>query len=201
MCDIDRFDLSFYTLPESKHKLTRSPTAFRPETIILGAKPGTCFVNRNIANLITVTNISATSVIEYAVNALRVKHMTLCGHTGCGVCKASLRNAKVGKIDTWLMPLRQLRLKHAAELEKLEWEQRSTRFAELNVMKGVEVLRQNPDVIQAIKDRDLTVHGVIYDLKQEFSEIWTYRTSMLRRGRGRSQSCKCGRDIISGDGH
>ena len=84
--------------------------------------------------------------------------------TGCGGCRASLGNAKVGKIDTWLMPLRQLRLKHAAELEKLEWEQRWTRFSELNVMDGVEVLRQNPDVNQAMKDRGLTVHGVIYDL-------------------------------------
>ena len=114
--------------------------------------------------MITATDISATSVIEYAVNALQVKHIILCGHAGCGGCKASLGNAKVGKIDTWLMPLRQLRLKHAAELEKLEWEQRWTRFAELNVMNGVEVLRQNPDVIQAMKERDLTVHGVIYDL-------------------------------------
>ena len=103
-------------------------------------------------------------MIEYAVNALKVKHIVLCGHTGCGGCKASLGNEKVGKIDTWLMPLRQLRLKHADELEKLEWEQRWTRFSELNVMNGVEVIRQHPDVIQAVKERGLTVHGVIYDL-------------------------------------
>jgi carbonic anhydrase len=103
-------------------------------------------------------------VIEYAVNALKVKHIVLCGHTGCGGCRASLGNDKVGKIDTWLMPLRQLRLKHAEELEKLEWEQRWTRFSELNVMSGVEVIRQNADVITAMKERGLTVHGVIYDL-------------------------------------
>ena len=103
-------------------------------------------------------------MIEYAVNALKVKHIVLCGHTGCGGCKASLGNEKVGKIDTWLMPLRQLRLKHADELEELEWEQRWTRFSELNVMNGVEVIRQHPDVIQAVNERGLTVHGVIYDL-------------------------------------
>ena len=114
--------------------------------------------------MITATDISATSVIEYAVNALQVKHIVLCGHTGCGGCKASLGNEVVGKIDTWLMPLRQLRLKHAEELEKLDWEQRWTKFSELNVMNGVEVIRQNPDVIKAIKTRGLTVHGVIYDL-------------------------------------
>ena len=136
----------------------------QPETTILGANPGTCFVHRNIANVITATDISATAVIEYAVNALKVKHIILCGHTGCGGCKASLGNAKVGKIDTWLMPLRQLRLKHAAELEKLEGAAQGTRIAELNVMNGVEVLRQNPDVMQAVKERGLTVHGVIYDL-------------------------------------
>ena len=136
----------------------------QPETTILGAKPGTCFVHRNIANVITATDLSSMSVIEYAVNVLLVKHIVLCGHTGCGGCRASLGNAKVGKIDTWLMPLRQLRLKHAAELEKLEWEERWTRFSELNVMNGVEVIRSNPDVIQAVKDRGLTVHGVIYNL-------------------------------------
>lgn len=62
--------------------------------------------SRNIANVITATDLSATAVIEYAVNALQVKHIILCGHTGCGGCKASLGNDKVGKIDTWLMPLR-----------------------------------------------------------------------------------------------
>lgn len=136
----------------------------QPETTILGAKPGTCFVHRNIANVITATDLSATAVIEYAVNALKVKHIILCGHTGCGGCKASLGNDKVGKIDTWLMPLRQLRRRHAAELEKLDWEARWVRFSELNVMNGVEVLRENPDVLAAVKERGLTVHGVIYDL-------------------------------------
>lgn len=62
------------------------------------------------------------------------------------------------------MPLRQLKLRHAEELEKLEWAERWVRFSELNVMQGVEVLRENPDVIQAVKERGLTVHGVIYDL-------------------------------------
>lgn len=121
-------------------------------------------MHRNIANVITATDLSATAVIEYAVNALKVKHIVLCGHTGCGGCKASLGNAKIGKIDTWLMPLRQLRLKHAAELEKLEGAAQGTRMAELNVMNGVEVIRSNPDVMAAVKERGLTVHGVIYDL-------------------------------------
>ena len=62
------------------------------------------------------------------------------------------------------MPLRQPRLKHADELEKLDWDERWKRFSELNVMNGVEVIRQHPDVIQAVEDRGLTVHGVIYDL-------------------------------------
>lgn len=114
--------------------------------------------------MITATDLSATSVIEYAVNALKVEHIVLCGHTGCGGCRAALGNESVGKIDTWLMPLRQLRLKHAEELEKLDWEARWKRFSELNVMNGVEVLRQNPDVAAAVKGRGLTVHGVLYDL-------------------------------------
>lgn len=120
-------------------------------------------MHRNIANVLTATDLSSTAVIEYAVNALGVKHIILCGHTGCGGCKAALGNARVGKIDTWLQPLRQVRLKHAEELGKLQGFEQGVRMAELNVMSGVEVLRQNPDVIQAIQGRGLTVDGVIFD--------------------------------------
>jgi hypothetical protein len=93
----DRVHLSIYMFLSTRHKLIALPIAFRPETTILGANPGTCFVHRNIANVITATHISATAVIEYAVNALQIKHIILCGRTGRGGCKASLGNAKVGK--------------------------------------------------------------------------------------------------------
>ena len=99
------------------------------------------------------------SVAEYAVNALKVKHIIVCGHTGCGGCKAALGNARVGKIDIWLQALRQVRLRHAEELQKLDGFEQQTRLAEKNVMNGVEVLRQQPDVIRAMKERGLTVDG------------------------------------------
>lgn len=88
----------------------------------------------------------------------------LCGHTSCGGVAGALANKKLGKIDTWLMPLRALRMKHAAELEGLSEGEKTTRMVELNVRAGVECLQQNPDVIEAAKERGVEVHGMVYDL-------------------------------------
>ena len=135
-----------------------------PETTILGLKPGDVFVHRNIANCLPPTDLSSLSVIEYAVVYLQVQHVIVCGHTGCGGVAAALGNKRLGKIDTWLMPLRQLRMQHSAELDKLSDEERGAKLVELNVRQGVESVRQNPDVIQAAKERGLEVHGLIFDL-------------------------------------
>ncbi|KAI9829455.1 MAG: hypothetical protein M1826_005637 [Phylliscum demangeonii] len=136
-----------------------------PETTILGSQPGDVFVHRNIANLLHAADLSSQSVIEYAVAHLQVKHIVLCGHSSCGGCKAALANAKLGLIDAWLLPLRQLRQDHAAELAGLASEEaRLARLVELNVRQGVQTLRQNHHVIDAMRDRGLKVHGVVYDV-------------------------------------
>jgi len=137
-----------------------------PETTILGLQPGDVFVHRNIANIVHPTDLSANAVIEYAVVHLKVKHVVVCGHTSCGGIAAALGNKKLGLIDTWLMPLRSLRRTHLKELQGLDAKEAGLRLVELNVRNGVKVLKENPIVIDAMGERDLQVHGLIYDVGQ-----------------------------------
>lgn len=95
---------------------------------------------------------------------IKVKHVVVCGHTSCGGVNATLNNNKLGVLDLWLQPMRALREKHADELAKLEGTEKSTYMAKLNVQAGVENLRRMATVIDAMGDRGLQVHGVIYDL-------------------------------------
>ena len=151
-----------------------------PETTILGVKPGDVFVHRNIANILPATDLSSTAVIEFATAGLGVQHIVVCGHTGCGGVDAALGNKRIGKIDTWLQPLRQLRLQNADMLEKLEGLERNKALVELNVKQGVETLRQNPDVIDAVKSRGLQVHGIVFDLScGELKDVETSESSSL----------------------
>jgi carbonic anhydrase len=137
-----------------------------PETTVLGLQPGDVFVHRNIANIVSPTDINSSAVIEYAVAHLRVKHIVLCGHTCCGGAGAALGDSKVGGVlDTWITPLKQLRHKHKADLEAIsDPGKRAIRLAELNVAAGVETLLDNYVVDEAVKERGLQVHGVIYDI-------------------------------------
>ena len=135
-----------------------------PETTVLGLKPGDVFTHRNIANILPATDVNSLAVIEYAVVYLKVQHIVVCGHTSCGGVAAALGNKRLGKIDTWLMPLRQLRMQNAELLESLSESERPLKMVELNVRQGVKTLRENPDVIEAAKNRGLEVHGMIYDL-------------------------------------
>lgn len=138
--------------------------ARKPETTILGLKPGDVFTHRNIANIINPTDLSLLSVVEFAVKHIKVKHVVVCGHTSCGGVAATLANNKLGVLDLWLQPMRALREQHADELAKLEGSDKSTYMAKLNVKAGVENLKRMSTVIDAMKERGLKVHGVIYDL-------------------------------------
>lgn len=137
-----------------------------PETTLLGLQPGEVFVHRNIANIVSSTDINSEAVIEYAVVHLKVKHIVLCGHTGCGGAGAALGDTRVGGVlDTWLTPLKALRKKHQVELEAIEDSgKRAVRLAELNVIAGVDTLLNNYVVEEAVKERGLQVHGVVYDI-------------------------------------
>ncbi|KAK0628995.1 carbonic anhydrase [Bombardia bombarda] len=137
-----------------------------PETTILGLQPGDVFVHRNIANIISPTDINTSAVIEYAVAHLKVKHVVLCGHTACGGAAAALSDSRVGGVlDTWLTPLKAVRNAHKDELAAIKDDKaRAVRIAELNVRAGVEVLMANFTIQDAIRERGLEVHGTLFDI-------------------------------------
>ncbi|KAI2628603.1 carbonic anhydrase [Hypoxylon sp. NC1633] len=137
-----------------------------PETMILGLQPGDVFVHRNIANIISPTDINTSAVIEYAVRHLKVQHVVLCGHSGCGGAAAALSNDRVGGVlDTWLIPLKAVRNANKEELASIRDEKaRAVRIAELNVEAGVKILMANMTIQDAIVERGLQVHGTFFDL-------------------------------------
>jgi carbonic anhydrase len=98
------------------------------------------------------------------VQYLKVKHIIICGHTSCGGIAAALDNKRLGLIDTWLMPLRTLRRENLELLESLDEKERGIKLVELNVRSGVKVLHENPVVIDAVAERNLQVHGLIYNV-------------------------------------
>ncbi|PYI08065.1 carbonic anhydrase [Aspergillus sclerotiicarbonarius CBS 121057] len=135
-----------------------------PETTLLGLKPGDVFVHRNIANIIHAGDLSSSAVIEYAVRHLRVKHVVLSGHTSCGGVAAALGNKQLGILDPWLLPLRQIRSQNLALLNSLSPEEANLKLVELNVLEGVKLLKEKNVVLEAVHERGLQIHGLIYDV-------------------------------------
>ena len=126
--------------------------------------PGDVFTHRNIANIVNSTDLSLLSVVEFAVKHLKVNHVALCGHTSCGGVNATLGNKKLDVLDLWLQPMRLLREQHAEELAELDENEKSAHLAKLNVKAGVGRLMRMAPVLEAMRDRDLKVHGLIFDL-------------------------------------
>ncbi|KAG9235900.1 putative carbonic anhydrase [Amylocarpus encephaloides] len=137
-----------------------------PETTLLGLSPGDVFTHRNIANILSPTDLNFLSVLEYAVKHVKVKHIVLCGHTMCGGCQGALGDSSVGAVlDAWLTPLKVVRAANEAELKSIkDFNDRAKRLAELSVKSGVGVLMNNFTVLEAIKERGIEVHGAIYDI-------------------------------------
>lgn len=137
-----------------------------PETTILGLHPGDVFVHRNVANIISPTDINSQAVIEYAVVHLKVSHIVVCGHSACGGCGAALSDARVGGvIDAWITPLKALRKQNEEELKAIKDEKkRAVRLAEMNVKSGVESLLSTYFIEEAVRERGLKVHGCVYDV-------------------------------------
>ncbi|KAK1820464.1 hypothetical protein LTR12_005051 [Friedmanniomyces endolithicus] len=136
-----------------------------PETTVLGLKPGDVFTHRNIANIVSPTDLSLLSVVEFSVAHLKVKHIVVCGHSKCGGVAGCLANGKLGgSLDIWLQPLRALREKHDRELKGMEVDGQKAFMSAANVRQGVEVMKRIPTVIDAMKERGLQVHGLVYDL-------------------------------------
>lgn len=137
-----------------------------PANEIVNLLPGEMFVHRNVANVVVHTDLNCLSVIQYAVEVLKVKHIIVCGHYGCGGVKAALENSKLGLIDNWLRHVQDVRQKHAALLAGAGDESRRlNQLCELNVIEQVSNVCQTTIVQNAWESgQELSVHGWIYGL-------------------------------------
>ena len=137
-----------------------------PANQIVGLDPGAVFVHRNIANVVVHTDVNCLSVIEYAVKVLKVKHILVVGHYGCGGVAAALGDKPIGLIDNWLRHIRDVRSKHLDELAAIpEHKDRVNRLCELNVIEQVKNVCHTSIVQDAWREgQSVTVHGWIYGL-------------------------------------
>ncbi len=136
-----------------------------PAEQITGLTPGDLFVHRNIANVVVHTDFNCMSVIQFAVEVLKVKHIIVCGHYACGGVKASLENKEVGLVDTWLRNIRDIYFNNREKLEGLSEQEAVDMLCELNVVNQVYNVAKTK-VAQHAWDRgqDLSIHGWIYAL-------------------------------------
>jgi carbonic anhydrase len=141
-----------------------------PANEIIGAKPGEVFVHRNIANMVVHSDMNMLSVLDYAVNALKIKHVIVCGHYGCGGVKAAMGNNSIGIIDNWIRHIKDVYRLHHAELNAIENEtERFNRFVEVNVIEQVYDLAKTSIVQSAWKSgQEVTLHGWVYGLNSGF---------------------------------
>ncbi|HUX53158.1 MAG TPA: carbonic anhydrase [Williamwhitmania sp.] len=132
---------------------------------MMGVKPGEVFVHRNIANMVPNTDLSAMSVITYAVNHLRVHHIVVCGHYHCGGVDSAMQSADLGLLNPWLRNIRDVYRLHQEELDAIaDNDQKYNRLVELNVQEQCVNVIKTADVQRAIKERRITVHGWVFDI-------------------------------------
>jgi len=138
-----------------------------PASQVVGLQPGELFVHRNIANLVLHTDLNCLSVIEYAVDVLRVDDVIVCGHYGCGGVAAAMRGTHVGVTDNWLHHIREMAHAHRDDLSAIADEKmRLNHLCELNVHEQVRHVCQTTTVQQAWRrDQAVAVHGCIYNLE------------------------------------
>lgn len=138
-----------------------------PANQIVGLLPGELFVHRNIANVVSPTDLNCLSVLQFAVDVLRVRHVIVCGHYGCGGVRAALRGDRLGLVDHWLRQVQAVRDKHQTRLARLaDEEQRVRRLCELNIIEQVAVVGRTPIILDAWeRGQELSVHGWIYALE------------------------------------
>ena len=134
---------------------------------LMGMKPGEVFVHRNIANVVNTLDMSSTAVIQYAVQHLKVKHIIVCGHYGCGGVKAAMTPQDYGLMNPWLRTIRDVYRLHQKELDAIEDEhKRYDRLIELNVQEQcINVIKMASVQERYILDHYPIVHGLVFDLK------------------------------------
>lgn len=134
---------------------------------LMGMQPGEVFVHRNIANVVNTLDMSSTAVIQYAVQHLKVKHIIVCGHYGCGGVKAAMTPQDYGLMNPWLRTIRDVYRLHQKELDQIEDEhKRYDRLIELNVQEQcINVIKMAAVQERYILDQYPIVHGWVFDLK------------------------------------
>ncbi len=134
---------------------------------MMGMKPGEVFVTRNVANVVNALDMSSTAVIQYAVEHLKVKHIIICGHYGCGGVKAAMTPQDLGLLNPWLRNIRDVYRLHQQELDSIDDEQiRYDRLVELNVLEQcINVIKMAVVQEQYLVDEYPVVHGWVFDMR------------------------------------
>jgi carbonic anhydrase len=137
-----------------------------PANQITGLAPGEVFVHRNVANVVSATDLNCMSVVDFAVRRLRVRHIIVCGHYGCAGVLAASEEGTIGITDAWLSGIREIRERHQGELDAIDPVAAQKRLCELNVREQVRVLSRTTVLRQAWKrGQRVDVHGWIYGIE------------------------------------
>ena len=165
-----------------------------PPDRITGTSPGDMFVHRNIANLVVQTDMNLLSVLQYAVEVLRVRHVIVCGHYGCGGVKAAMGHAQHGLIDNWLRTVKDTQQYFWQQLEGLDEPARFDRLVELNVLEQVYNLGKTHTIQDAWARRGAPyIHGWVFDLRTGFIHA---KTSMINDNETIGEVCKFTNGIV-----
>jgi carbonic anhydrase len=133
---------------------------------LMGAQPGEIFVLRNVANLIPNSDIGSQTVVAFAASYLKVKHIVVCGHYNCGGIKAAMESSDLGLLNPWLRNIRDVYRLHQKELDSItDITKRYDRLVELNVQEQCVNVLKTADVQRAVKERQLTVQGWVFDIR------------------------------------
>ena len=150
-----------------------------PLTRYTQTEPGEIFVHRNIANQVSLTDINFLSVLDYAISHLKVQHIIVCGHYGCGGIQAALEGSTTGLVDNWVNPIRELYLQNQLEIDSISTrEERINRLAELNVIAQVKNLHQTSIVRKCMREGNAPqIHGWVLNLKTGLIKDMKIKTS------------------------
>lgn len=137
-----------------------------PANEICGLLPGELFVHRNVANVVVHSDLNCLSVMQFAVDVLKVRHIIICGHYNCGGITAALQNLSLGLIDNWLRHVQDVYRQHSAAIDPLPENKQRARLCELNVLEQV-INASRTTIVKSAwqREQELSVHGFIYDVK------------------------------------
>ena len=136
-----------------------------PATEIVDLPPGEVFVHRNVGNVVVHSDLNCLSVLQFAVDILKVRHVIVCGHYGCSGVRAALECERHGLVDNWLRHIQDVRDQHRTELNAIVAEQRAGRLCELNVIEQVNNVARTHVVLDAwARGQPLAIHGWVYDV-------------------------------------